>query len=112
MSRTITAKKETEEIPEVVKKIDLEPLRRYTEEDLREVNRFVVYLIRQKQLVSSIHAAATFCVGDKVWFIPRGGRHAGRRFEGEVERVNVKTVQVKTPGMNWKVAPTLLNHME
>jgi len=54
--------------------------------------------------VQSRIALQHYAPGDRVVF-----EHNGRMLPGIVERVNVKTVSIKTPEGDWRVAPCFLN---
>lgn len=57
---------------------------------------------RQRQMQQDI--GSSFNVGDKVWF---DAKRRGR-VEGLIEKINQKTIVVKTPLVTWKVSPSLL----
>jgi transcription antitermination factor NusG len=72
-----------------------------TVEELREVT---AALNLQWKVLQS-RAAQGFRVGDKVTFVAK----MGQTFSGVVEKVNQKTVAVKTgPYQTWRVSPNLL----
>jgi hypothetical protein len=70
-------------------------------ESLREAQNALN--VRYRELQS--RAARTFIKGDKVSF--RSNR-TGEFVTGIVEKINQKTVSVRTPTANWKVSPSLL----
>lgn len=69
-------------------------------DDLRRVSEVINARFREIQR----RMAVMFQVGDQVQFKSR----SGQTVTGTVQKVNQKTILVKTPTMNWKVAASLL----
>lgn len=67
-------------------------------------------LIQQRLNRIQAIEAASFQVGQKVWFIAR--KRGGVRIEGTIIKINKKSISVQTPTGKWNVAPSLLNACE
>jgi hypothetical protein len=59
--------------------------------ELVNLNRLVVSMVRSKQSHENYKASAEFMVGDKVWFIAK----RGRRVEGVIDKINRSKAIVK-----------------
>jgi len=72
--------------------------------DSKEISElWEVLRARHKELQARI--ASQFSIGDRVEF---NRSKTGSLVVGEVTKVNVKTIKVKTGEGNWSVSPTLL----
>lgn len=76
-----------------------------TDEELRTINEEVVALMRHRQTVKSFEIAKTFTIGQKVQFT---NSRNGQVVFGVIEKINVKTIKVKTDGGRWSVSPGLI----
>lgn len=74
------------------------------QQELMELNRFVVDRLRFLVEQEARKAARAFCVGDEVEF----QADCGHRVRGYVLRTNRKTITVENPNGHWRVPPSLL----
>ena len=81
-----------------------EQINKLSLEELVELNKKIVKRINLVHTRVQEDAATDFSVGDEVFFITK----AGSRVEGNVVKVNRKTVKVSTNLGMYKVSPTLL----
>ena len=72
-------------------------------EDLKFLNRAVIDQMRHVSRV----ATRSWHVGDQVEFDGRNGR----REQGQITKINQKTINVKTLMGNWKVSAAMLRHV-
>jgi len=83
------------------KEISLAILKIKSLDELKEINEAIGY---QWKAIQKTQARA-FRVGDKVTFVAK----QGTVYNGVVEKVNQKTVAVKTgPYQTWRVSPSVL----
>jgi len=73
-------------------------------DELYELNRKVVQRIKVLNSRKQEDAASQFGLKDRVFFV----RKNGERIEGEIVKINRKTVKVQTNFGLWSVSPTLL----
>lgn len=91
--------------------VALEKLSALTTEQLLELNKAVVGMIRQRQTQQQVQAGRRFNVGDQAMFRDK----MGRMVTIEVNRINTKSVSgcevvggVVNRHRTWRVAPTFL----
>jgi len=78
-------------------------------EDIQELDALLGARWSQLQAEAAAKAAAKFYVGCPVWFTDK----RGRRHDGVVQRINVKTLSiVTTTGQRWRVAPQFVHKRE
>lgn len=65
----------------------------------------IIQLIKAKQRNEQFKAARSFEVGQTVSFVSR----MGQKIVGQVIKVNVKNIKVKTSAGNWNVTASLLS---
>lgn len=75
-----------------------------SEQDLMTVNAEAVALLRHKSKLKQMQAGASFNLKDVVEFTDR----YERTVRGVVEKINPKSVRVRTETGLWNVSPTLL----
>lgn len=75
----------------------------YSHEDLRFLNQAVVDQLRHVSRV----ATRKWSVGDQVEF----DNKRGNREQGQITKINQKTINVKTLMGNWKVSAAMLRHV-
>ncbi len=79
-------------------------LNKMTLEELTLLNRKVVEQIKFLQTQKQAIAATAFRIGDKAFFVSK----FGEKVEGEILKVNIKSIKVKTEKGMWNVSPSLL----
>lgn len=79
-------------------------LKNASDQDLRSLNSQIVSILNQRSKVRSISAGSAFNVGQTVSFKSKNGD----LISGVVERINVKSIKIKTDRGFWNVSPTLV----
>ncbi len=75
-----------------------------TDEELRNINNLVVSELKHRRDKKNFAVVSQLRIGSTVTFQSKYGL-----VKGTVEKINAKTVNVKSNlGVNWKVSPTLL----
>lgn len=80
-----------------------------TEQELRDFNKIICTLIREKMKVQSQKAASAFHIGQRVSF--KTGKGMFDKVEiARIESINSKSISVVTipEGKKWRVGPALL----
>jgi hypothetical protein len=81
-------------------------LTKFSVEELIDLNRKIVARVKHLQQAKSYKALAKFNLGDRVKF----STDDGRTIEGDIIRLNKKTVSLMTDDhRQWNVAPALLS---
>lgn len=78
-------------------------------EALRELNHYVVGLMRETDRRAGQRALSDFHVGETVWFF---SEKRGRAITGRVVRINPKSVGLDVNGTRWRVHWSHLNKGE
>lgn len=76
-----------------------------SEQDLLEVHAELTALLKHKQKVRQFQAGQSFKTGDLVFFV---NSKTNERVTGRVEKVNTKTMKIRTDVGMWSVSPSLV----
>ena len=88
----------------------LEEIKEMSEEELTEL----VYAIRDRRDILRYDKLKEFKIGDKVKWVHGQGMNK-ETYEGEVYKVNPKTIAVKVKGKpwcKWRISPSMLTKIE
>lgn len=81
-----------------------EALKALNQEELKDLARRVYGLIKERNGEKQRVIASHYMIGDNVSF---RGRNL-YRLKGKIEKINAKTISVKTESGIWRVSPSLL----